>query len=73
MTRVDVQEARTRLCQLLQAAERGEEVVITREGRPDVRLVPVDEPSPRPVGFVAGTVPGASSEPLPDDELTAWE
>ena len=73
MTHVNVQEAKTRLSQLLQAAERGEEVVIARDGKPVVRLVPVDAPPPRPVGFVAGTVPDAFFEPLPDDELTTWE
>jgi antitoxin (DNA-binding transcriptional repressor) of toxin-antitoxin stability system len=60
MTHVDVQEAKTRLSQLL-------------GGRPVVRLVSVDEPAPRPVGFVAGRVPESFSEPLPDDELARWE
>ena len=73
VTHVNVQEAKTRLSQLLAAAERGEEVVIARGGRPVVRLVPVDEPAPRPVGFVAGSVPEAFSEPLPNDELARWE
>ena len=73
MTHVNVQEAKTRLSQLLAAAERGEEVVIARGGRPVVRLVPVGAPEPRPVGFVAGGVPECFSEPLPDDELARWE
>lgn len=67
-----MQEAKTRLSQLLQAAERGEEVVIARDGRPVVRLTPIGPPPPRPVGFVAGSVPEAFFEPLPDDELDAW-
>ena len=73
MTHVDVQEAKTRLSQLLAAAERGEEVVITRGGRPVVRLVPVDDPALRPVGFVAGQLPETFFEPLPEDELDRWE
>jgi prevent-host-death family protein len=73
MTHVNVQEAKTRLSQLLAAAERGEEVVIARGGRPVVRLVPVDEPALRPVGFVAGQLPETFFEPLPDDELDRWE
>ena len=68
-----MQDAKTRLSQLLAAVERGEEVVIARGGRPVVRLVPVEEPGPRPVGFVAGSVPDAFSDPLPDDELDRWE
>ncbi len=70
---VNVQDAKTRLSQLLAAAERGEEVVIARGGRPVARLVPVGDPQPRPVGFVAGSVPETFSEPLPDDELARWE
>lgn len=34
-------EAKTRLSQLVQRAERGEEIVITRNGRPVVRLAPI--------------------------------
>jgi prevent-host-death family protein len=73
VTQVNVQEAKTRLSQLLAAAERGEEVVIARGGRPVVRLVPVDEPGLRPVGFVAGSVPDDFADPLPEDELARWE
>ena len=73
MRHVTVQDAMAQLSQLLATAERGEEVVITRDGRPMVRLVPVDEPVSRPVGFVAGSVPEAFPEPLPDDELARWE
>jgi prevent-host-death family protein len=70
---VNVQEAKTRLSQILADAERGEDVVIARDGRPVVRLVPVVTPSPREVGFVSGTVPDSFFHPLPDDELARWE
>jgi prevent-host-death family protein len=70
---VNVQEAKTRLSQLLAQAESGEDVVIARDGKPAVRLTPVEKPAPRPVGFVAGTVPEAFFEPLPDAELDRWE
>lgn len=39
---VNIGEAKTRLSELLAAAKRGEEVVINRNGKPDVRLVPVE-------------------------------
>jgi prevent-host-death family protein len=41
MTEVGMHEAKTKLSQLVQRAERGEEIVITRNGRPTVRLAPV--------------------------------
>jgi len=69
---VNVQEAKTRLSQLLAQAEHGDDVVIARDGVPVVRLLPVAPPVPRPLGFVAGSVPDAFFEPLPDDELAAW-
>lgn len=70
---VNVQEAKTRLSQLLAQAEAGEDVVIARDGTPIMRLVPVDPAPPRPVGFVHGTLTDAFSEPLPDGELELWE
>jgi prevent-host-death family protein len=36
-------EAKNKLAELLQRAERGEEIVITRRGKPVARLVPVEE------------------------------
>lgn len=44
---VNIGEAKTRLSALLAAARRGEEVVINRNGKPDVRLVPVDHEQER--------------------------
>ena len=70
---VNVQEAKTRLSQILAAAENGEDVVIARDGKPIVRLVPVVAPPPREVGFVTGSVSEAFFEPLPEDELAQWE
>jgi prevent-host-death family protein len=39
--RVAVSDAKGRLTELIRCAEAGEEVVLTRHGRPVVRLVPV--------------------------------
>jgi prevent-host-death family protein len=41
MAMVNVHEAKTRLSQLLSAAEAGEDVVIARQGTPVARLVPI--------------------------------
>lgn len=40
MRRVSVREARKNISALLDAAERGEEIVIERRGHPSARLVP---------------------------------
>lgn len=72
-TQLNVQEAKTRLSQILAMVEAGEDVVIARGGKPIVRLVPIAEPPPRPVGFVEGTVSDSFLDPLPDDELSHWQ
>lgn len=42
--RVSVTEAKGQLTELVRRAEAGDEVVLTRHGRPIVRLVPVHRP-----------------------------
>jgi prevent-host-death family protein len=50
MSVTNIHQAKTNLSKLIEAAERGEEVIIARNGKPAVRMVPVapplaDEPS----------------------------
>lgn len=71
-----VHEAKTHLSRLIDRALRGEEVIIHRGPVPVVRLVPVARAVPeRKFGAMKGrlVVPDAFFEPLPDDELDAWE
>lgn len=44
MEPVNLLNARNQLSKLVTAAERGDDVVIAKRGRPVVRLVPVDAP-----------------------------
>ena len=76
MTVVNMHEAKTRLSQLVVEVERGGEVVVSRRGRPVARLVPYEPQAPRRVfGAMRGRarVDAAFFEPLPEDELAAWE
>jgi len=41
MAQIGMHEAKTKLSQLVQRAEAGEEIVIARNGKPVARLVPV--------------------------------
>jgi prevent-host-death family protein len=70
---INVHDAKAQLSELLERAARGEQVVIAKRGRPIVRLVPVEDRSPRRPGIAKGRVTDAFFEPLPDDELAAWE
>lgn len=70
---VNVQEAKTRLSELLAKAEAGEQVTIARNGTPVVRLEPVREPPRRRFGIMDFHVPDEFFAPLPEDELALWE
>jgi prevent-host-death family protein len=74
---VNVHAAKTNLSKLIDAALRGEEVVIARDNKPVVRLVAVSERKPFRLGLLEGKVPPESIpdffEPLPEEELRLWE
>lgn len=73
-TVVNVQQAKTHLSDLLARAERGEEIVIARAGQPIVRLTPITKARPREFGTMRFSVPDDDFfDPLPADELDAWE
>ena len=75
MATVNVHEAKTHLSRLLAQVEAGEEVTIARNGKPIARLVRCNERGERRPGSMKGlfTVPDSFFEPLPADELAAWE
>lgn len=71
-TIVNVHEAKTHLSRLLERVKNGEEIILAKAGKPYARLVPLIQQT-RELGFVKGTVPESFFEPLPDDELEAWQ
>jgi prevent-host-death family protein len=73
MTTVNVHEAKTHLSRLLERVVAGEEVVIARAGHPVARLVPIHPKQPRKPGLAKGRITEAFFEPLPADELDAWQ
>jgi len=44
---VPITEAKAQLTDLVRRAENGEEVVLTRHGKPAARIVPAEKPVPR--------------------------
>ena len=76
MTTVNVHEAKTQLSRLLARVAGGEEIVIARAGKPVARLLPVHGSGTRRTpGSLRGriTLSEQFDEPLPNDELSAWE
>jgi prevent-host-death family protein len=74
---VTIHEAKTNLSRLIKQACAGEEIVIARGKEPVVRLVPVEQsPKQRRVpGALKGvfTFDESFFDPLPPEELDAWE
>jgi prevent-host-death family protein len=71
---VNVHEAKTHFSKLLEQAHAGQEIILAKAGKPYARLMPLAAPaSRRRPGRLAGRVGDAFFEPLPDDELDAWE
>lgn len=72
---VSVHQARNCLSRLLAQVEAGEEVIIARRGEPVARLVPFNPPGQRKFGAMRDRIVVDESfhEPLPEDELKAWE
>jgi prevent-host-death family protein len=73
MIQVNVQDAKTRLSELLAQVEHGEQVVIARAGSPVARLVPFGSPAPRQFGGLTLQIADDFDAPLSDEELGAWE
>jgi antitoxin (DNA-binding transcriptional repressor) of toxin-antitoxin stability system len=76
MTSVTIHVAKTQLSRLIARAEAGEEIIILRGKTPVARLTAIAPPrSNRRFGAYKGefTVPDSFFEPLPEEELAAWE
>jgi prevent-host-death family protein len=72
---VNMHEAKTTLSQLVEQAERGEEIVIARAGEPVAKIVALRIGARRVLGAWRGRVQMASDfdAPLSGDELSAWD
>jgi prevent-host-death family protein len=73
---VNIHEAKTQLSKLVADVEAGGEVVLARAGKPVARIVRLGAaPAERRFGAMKGwaSTGDAFFEPLPDDELAAWE
>ena len=72
---VNVHQAKTQLSRLLAQVEAGREVVIARRGEPVARLVGCKPRSKRQPDVLKGKVviPESFFDPLPEEELKAWE
>jgi len=72
---INIHEAKAKLSEYLEAAARGERVLICKRNRPVAELRPIEpaRTALRPFGGVKGvTVPESFFEPLPEEVLGAF-
>jgi prevent-host-death family protein len=71
---VNMHEAKTTLSQLVEQAEKGEDVVLARAGEPVARIVAIRPAAQRRLGQWKGRVRMSDDfdAPLPDAALAAW-
>ncbi len=71
---VNVHEAKTHLSRLLEAVERGEDVIIARAGKPVARLVPIQSVRTRRPGAWKGRITVADDfDETPAEVVAAFE
>ena len=74
---VNVHDAKTHFSKLLDRAHAGEEIILAKAGKPYARLVPLEKPKVerRPGRLKLKTrIPDSFFfDPLPEEELRAWE
>ena len=72
---VNVSQAKSQLSRLIARVEAGEEVVITRRGKPVARLVAYKPRGKRRPGVLKGkaVITDEFFDPLPEEELNLWE
>ena len=78
MTReaIDIRQAKAQLSRLVERAKAGEEIIISRDGKPVARLVPLSPArAPRKPGLLKGKIRIGKDfdSPLPEDVLAGFE
>jgi len=76
MQTINIHDAKTQFSKLIEAVGRGDEIVITKAGKPAARLVPMQsQKAVRKPGALKGKMKIAADfdDPLPDDLQAAFE
>ena len=73
MEMINVHQAKTQFSKLLVRVHSGEEIIISKAGKPYAKLIPLHAPTKRMPGIAKGRVTDAFFDPLPEEELCQWE
>lgn len=77
MTKVSVHEAKTHLSRLIEKVLAGEEVIVERNHKPVIKLVPAEPPKKKPLlgalkGKVKFDLDDGFFDPMTEEELAEW-
>jgi antitoxin (DNA-binding transcriptional repressor) of toxin-antitoxin stability system len=76
MIRLNIHEAKTHLSQYLDRLAAGETILLCKRNMPiaEIRPIPPERSTPRPIGLAGGTfkLPPSFFEPLPDELSDAF-
>ena len=76
MIKLNIHEAKTHLSKYLDRLAKGETILLCKRNVPiaEIRPLPQESGTPRPIGLAKGTfeVPPSFFEPLPDDLTSAF-
>lgn len=70
---INIHQAKTQLSQLLLRVHSGEEIIISKAGKPYAKLIPLQQPTKRTPGIAKGRVTDAFFDALPEEEMGQWE
>ena len=74
MTQVNIHEAKTRLSELLERVQNGEEIIIAKAGKPIARLSEISSRKPLIYGLLPELkTPDDFNAPLPDELMKLFE
>lgn len=71
---VNIHEAKSRLSELVNLAEEGNEVILARYNEPIMKLTPIKKKKQRVLGSARGSIKfiGDPDEPLPNDIIESF-
>ena len=73
MEMINIHQAKTQFSKLLLRVHSGEEIIISKAGKPYAKLIPLQPPKKRMPGIAKGRVTDAFFDALPEEELSQWE
>ena len=70
---ISIDEIQKNFDNLLNSVTKGDNVILVHQGEPVAKLEAIISGNKRKLGFIKGSLPESFFEPLPENEIQAWE